>query len=55
MAFTDQSLATVLLTRLLINDFSENFIKNGHNFCFSAVTFFVVKIEKTFFLAQIGT
>ena len=43
--------------------FSHNYLwvnfpkttKYGPNFCFSAVTFFVLKIKKIFFLAQIGT
>ena len=37
------------------NEFSKNNTKNGRNFCFSAATFFVLKIEKSFFLAPIKT
>ena len=45
----------VLLTQLHIGKFSKKITQNDHIICFSAVTFFVLKIEKTFFLAQIGT
>ena len=36
-------------------NFQKKITKNGPIFCFSTVTSFVLKIEKTFFLAQIGT
>ena len=36
-------------------NFPKKITKNGHIICFSTVTFFVLKIEKTFFLAQIET
>ena len=53
--FYCQNLTTVLLTQSLVGEFSKKITKNGCNFCFSAVTFFLLKIEKSFFLAQIGT
>ena len=43
-----------ILTQLLVEEFFE-FTRNGHNFCFSAVTSFVLKIEKIFFLALVET
>ena len=49
------SLITVKWLHLHIGEFSDKLTKTGHIFCFSAVTFFVFKIEKTSFLAQIGT
>ena len=45
----------MLLTQLLIGEFSKQFTKNGHNFWFLLSTFFVLKPEKIFYLAQIGT
>ena len=39
---------TVHLTQLHIGKFPEKLIKNDHIFYFSTVTFFVLKIEKTF-------
>ena len=37
--------------RLHIDKFSDKLSQNGHIFGFSAVTFFVLKIEKTFFFS----
>ena len=52
---TDQNYTTVLFTQLLVGEFSINFAKMVSIFGFSALTFFVMKIEKIFFLAQIET
>ena len=55
ISFIDQNQTTVLLTQLIVSELYKKFTKNGRHFCFLAVTFFVLKVEKMFFLAQIET
>ena len=41
----------MLLTQLLVDEFSKNMTKNGRNFCFSAVIFFCVKNREKFLVS----